>query len=45
MVKERLILERVHELHVVVNKVDHAFHLSLPELFKVGVIIAKLIPS
>ncbi|KAI3815113.1 hypothetical protein L1987_14769 [Smallanthus sonchifolius] len=44
MVDDKLILEQVHELQVLVNKLN-ALAIPLPEIFQVGVIIAKLPPS
>ncbi|XP_052627039.1 uncharacterized protein LOC128133582 [Lactuca sativa] len=44
MVDDKPIMEQVHELQVMVNKLN-AFFVSLPELFQVGAIIAKLLPS
>nr|KAJ0225474.1 hypothetical protein LSAT_V11C100003670 [Lactuca sativa] len=44
MVDDKSIMEQVHELQVMVNKLN-ALTISLPELFQVGVIIAKLPPS
>jgi len=44
MVDDKGILEQVHELQVLVNKLT-ALSISLPEIFQVGVIIAKLPPS
>ena len=41
MVDDRSILEQVHELQVLVNKLT-ALSIPLPEIFQVGVIIAKL---
>ncbi|KAK3005658.1 hypothetical protein RJ639_016028 [Escallonia herrerae] len=44
MVDDKLVLEQVHALQVIVNKI-RALKISLPELFQVGAIIAKLPPS
>ncbi|XP_052624872.1 uncharacterized protein LOC128132378 [Lactuca sativa] len=44
MVDDKSIMEQVHELQVMVNKLN-ALTVSLPELFQVGAIIAKLPPS
>nr|KAJ0185231.1 hypothetical protein LSAT_V11C900462940 [Lactuca sativa] len=44
MVDDKSIMEQVHELQVMVNKLN-ALTISLPELFQVGAIIAKLPPS
>ncbi|KAK9049048.1 hypothetical protein SSX86_031984, partial [Deinandra increscens subsp. villosa] len=44
MVDEKSILEQVHELQVLVNKLT-SLSIPLPEIFQVGVIIAKLPPS
>nr|KAJ0190715.1 hypothetical protein LSAT_V11C800406370 [Lactuca sativa] len=44
MVGDKSIMEQVHELQVMVNKLN-ALSISLPELFQVGAIIAKLPPS
>ncbi|KAK9053659.1 hypothetical protein SSX86_024733 [Deinandra increscens subsp. villosa] len=44
MVDEKSILEQVHELQVLVKKLT-SLSIPLPEIFQVGVIIAKLPPS
>ncbi|KAK3043405.1 hypothetical protein RJ639_001984 [Escallonia herrerae] len=44
MVDDKPVLEQVHALQVIVNKI-RALKISLPELFQVGAIIAKLPPS
>nr|KAJ0204663.1 hypothetical protein LSAT_V11C500280120 [Lactuca sativa] len=44
MVDDKSIMEQVHELQVMVNKLN-ALTISLSELFQVGAIIAKLPPS
>ncbi|KAJ0797568.1 hypothetical protein HanPI659440_Chr04g0175261 [Helianthus annuus] len=44
MVDDKSILEQVHELQVLVNKLT-ALSIPLPEIFQVGVIIAKLPPG
>nr|KAJ0188051.1 hypothetical protein LSAT_V11C900477710 [Lactuca sativa] len=44
MVDDKSIIEQVHELQVMVNKLN-ALSISFPELFQVGAIIAKLPPS
>ncbi|KAI3767273.1 hypothetical protein L2E82_17365 [Cichorium intybus] len=44
MVDDRSIMEQVHELQVLVNKLT-TLSIALPELFQVGAIIAKLPPS
>nr|KAJ0207727.1 hypothetical protein LSAT_V11C500270100 [Lactuca sativa] len=44
MADDKSIMEQVHELQVMVNKLK-ALSISIPELFQVGVIIAKLPPS
>lgn len=44
MVDDRSIMEQVHKLQVLVNKLT-TLSISLPELFHVGAIIAKLPPS
>ncbi|KAM0046470.1 hypothetical protein Hdeb2414_s0009g00316711 [Helianthus debilis subsp. tardiflorus] len=44
MVDDKSILEQVHELQVLVNKLT-ALSIPLPEIFQVGVIIAKLSPN
>nr|KAJ0199183.1 hypothetical protein LSAT_V11C600308020 [Lactuca sativa] len=44
MVDEKSIMEQVHELQFMVNKLN-ALSISLPELFQVGAIITKLPPS
>ena len=44
MVDDKSILEQVHELQVLVNKLT-ALSIPLPEIFQVGVIIAKLPPT
>ncbi|XP_023749432.1 uncharacterized protein LOC111897715 [Lactuca sativa] len=44
MVDDKPIMEQVHELQVMVNKLN-ALSISLPELFQVGAIITKLPPS
>ncbi|XP_022040365.1 uncharacterized protein LOC110942910 [Helianthus annuus] len=44
MVDEKLILEQVHELQVLVNKLT-ALSIPLPEIFQVGVFIAKRPPN
>ncbi|XP_023746718.1 uncharacterized protein LOC111894857 [Lactuca sativa] len=44
MVDDKSIMEQVHELQVMVNKLN-ALSISIPKLFQVGAIIAKLPPS
>lgn len=44
MVDEKNILEQVHELQVLVNKLK-TLSIAIPEIFQVGAIIAKLPPS
>ncbi|KAK2999132.1 hypothetical protein RJ639_023332, partial [Escallonia herrerae] len=44
MVDDKHVLEQVHALQVIVNKI-RALKISLPESFQVGAIIAKLPPS
>ncbi|KAK3028625.1 hypothetical protein RJ639_038398 [Escallonia herrerae] len=44
MVDDKPVLEQVHALQVIVNKI-RALKISLPESFQVGAIIAKLPPS
>nr|KAJ0201752.1 hypothetical protein LSAT_V11C600334860 [Lactuca sativa] len=44
MVDDKSIMEQVHELQVMLNKLN-ALSISLPEFFQVGAIIAKLPPS
>ncbi|KAK3035334.1 hypothetical protein RJ639_034042 [Escallonia herrerae] len=44
MVDDKRVLEQVHALQVIVNKI-RALKISLPESFQVGAIIAKLPPS
>ena len=44
MVDNKPILEQVHELQVIVNKL-RVLKIVLPETFQVGAIIAKLPPS
>ncbi|KAI3496568.1 hypothetical protein L1887_38933 [Cichorium endivia] len=44
MVDDRSIMEQVHELQVLVNKLT-TLSIALPELFQVGAIISKLPPS
>ena len=44
MVDDRAILEQVHELQVMFNKLN-SLSIPLPELFQVGSIITKLLPS
>ncbi|XP_077209943.1 uncharacterized protein LOC143845466 [Tasmannia lanceolata] len=44
MVDNKLVLEQIHELQVIVNKI-HSLKIILPEPFQVGAIIAKLPPS
>ncbi|KAL6544724.1 hypothetical protein OROMI_023586 [Orobanche minor] len=44
MVDDKPIMEQVHELQVMVNKLN-SLSISLPELFQFGVIITKLPPS
>ncbi|XP_077233372.1 uncharacterized protein LOC143875649 [Tasmannia lanceolata] len=44
MVDNKPVLEQIHELQVIVNKI-HPLKIILPEPFQVGAIIAKLPPS
>ena len=39
-----LVLDQVHELHIMINKLHH-LSINIPKSFKVGAIIAKLPPS